>query len=292
MNIEVHMTRVCDFCNGAVDRKDRCVVCGSIWPKNKIRDLAFGKGFTDYSYNRYQGLMGKVYKLWTNISANCFLGRTFFWRLIGKLFLPLLGGRPYVIWREPSSIIDVGCGRGAFIRELPNTWYRFGTDIVDYGVSELEIAVGPFEHIEFKQKFDIVRSWHSLEHSYRPNNFFRKLENLVEDKGWLIISTPNSDSLSCLLFGVHWLPYGVETHYWIPGKLALERKLIQNGWDIKYSGTYTLFSAAGSFALMMGLRSSLLISFICLLLTSPLILLEQILGRGDSIVIYARRKNH
>ncbi len=209
----------CGFCGGGIGSNERCVNCDAIWPKNKIKNFEFSESFTDYSYNRYDGVMGKIFKTWNVINANSFVGRNVIWRLAGKLFAPLMGARPTINWPEPSSILDVGCGRCAFLKQLPNSWLRSGTDIVNYN-SDLDVVVGPFEAVQINNKFDIVRSWHSLEHSYLPNLFLKKLEDLVDDDGVLVISTPNSESLSAIIFRSDWLPYKVETHYWLPSKKA------------------------------------------------------------------------
>lgn len=282
----------CDLCGGKLDLEYRCDSCGSVWPAGKLRDVEIGKAFSDYSYNRYHGIVSEIYRHWTRICVWGFLGRNLQSRLIAWLLTLLQGGRGSINLKEPSSIIDVGCGRGAFLKELPNTWTKMGTDIVDYNETELTIAVGAFEELSFTQRFDIVRSWHSLEHSYRPVEFLERMEDLVAFDGLLIVSTPNSDSLSARLFRRHWLPYGVDTHYWIPSRRALEDWLSNRGWSIYYSRTYTYFSAAGSLAALVGVNACSFITLIPFILISfPLVVLEQLMGRGDSVVIYAKRNN-
>ena len=282
---------ICDFCGGVLDERSRCDTCSSVWPAGKLRDFEIGKNFQDYSYNRYQGFVGGVYRAWTRIGVWGFLGRSWQSRLFGWLLTPLQGGRGAMRWQEPSRILDVGCGRGAFLKEGPENWTKTGTDIVDYKQNGLRIFVGPFEEQKFSEKFDIVRSWHSLEHSYKPTEFLEKMESLVATDGVIIVSTPNSDSLSARIFGDHWLPYGVDTHYWIPTRQALETWFTSRGWTICYSSTYSYFTAAGSLATKLRLGNSVVTLIPLILITLPLIIMEQVMGRGDSLVIYAKRKN-
>ncbi|TLT04541.1 class I SAM-dependent methyltransferase [Aliarcobacter cibarius] len=95
-----------------------------------------------------------------------------------------------------KKVLDFGSGNGGFLELTKNISKKV------LGV-ELEKAIIPFykdENIPLENsldnisdKFDIITSFHVIEHIKEPLKILDKLKNLLEDNGKLIIEVPNAN---------------------------------------------------------------------------------------------------
>jgi SAM-dependent methyltransferase len=210
-------------------------------------------------------------------------------KIMNIIFWPLIGGKPNITFSKRESLLDVGCGKGAFINLLPKQWESRGCDIVDYGLNDNKITIGNFETMLLDKKFSIVRSSHSLEHSQNPKKFLKKMIEHTKKDGIIVILSPNSLSLSYRLFKKKWITLGVDSHYCIMNIPAVAGYLEKNRCKIIYRSTYSLLSSPGSFCSFFGKHNSVFTLMLASILFLPLILIEQISGRADSFIIYAKK---
>ena len=279
---------ICKLC-GKTLQKEICSSCGAITPRRQVNDKNINANFMDYSYNNYtNGTLEKLYSIWTKLNVSIFLQRSILFSIIGFFLTPLIGGRPRIDFLVSEKYLDVGCGRGEFMKYLPITWEKTGIEIVNYD-NPLVIAAN-FESYEENFQYSVVRSWHSLEHAIEPIRFIQKLVRHTQPNGIIVISTPNANSLSARFFGRYWLPRNVDSHFCILTIDGITNELIKNECEILYKGTYTLFSSAESLAKLLGLKSCPIYLFIIFnILMLPLTLLELLSGKADSLIIYARK---
>lgn len=279
----------CKFCGHSL-KGIECISCGSLTPTRKNNSLNRNATFTDYSYNRYESsLKSKLYRKWINFSVYLFVNNSVQSKIMNFILVPLLGGRPNIKFSQKESLLDVGCGKGSFLNSLPKKWENQGCDIVDYGLNDKKITIGNFETMSMNKKFTITRSSHSLEHSQNPQKFLRKMIENTTKNGTIIILSPNSLSLSYRLFKKKWFTLGVDSHYCIMNIPAVAQFLEKNGCKVVYKNTYTLLSSPGSFCSFFGKHNSIFILLIASVLFLPLILIEQISGKADSFIIYAKK---
>lgn len=95
-----------------------------------------------------------------------------------------------------KKVLDFGSGNGGFLKLTKNISKKV------LGV-ELEKAVIPFYKEEsiciennldnINDKFDVITSFHVIEHIKEPFEILNKLKNLLEDNGKLIIEVPNAN---------------------------------------------------------------------------------------------------
>lgn len=99
-------------------------------------------------------------------------------------FLPRGGGK----------LLDIGCGRGDFIRYASgHGWQVEGIDLLAWDTPEdVPIRVGDFTRMALPERhYDVITAWAILEHVKRPSLFFEKASALLKDSGRFVFLVPN-----------------------------------------------------------------------------------------------------
>jgi 2-polyprenyl-3-methyl-5-hydroxy-6-metoxy-1,4-benzoquinol methylase len=135
--------------------------------------------------------------------------------------------RPYarlVKGPRPHRILDIGCGDGTVL----NQWRRAWDGAVEtHGVEMNEHAAriaSALGHVVIPKRiedaalpggsFDVVFSFHVIEHVEDPTSFMRAIAGTLKDDGYLLIDTPNVDTVDFRLFGKHhWGAYHFPRHW-------------------------------------------------------------------------------
>ena len=123
-----------------------------------------------------------------------------------------------------DSLIDIGIGSGAFIKELPNA---YGFDINPSAITWLK------DHNKYKEpiEVDALSFWDSIEHIHNPTAL---LENA---KKFVFISTPIYDDKAHILRSKHFRP---DEHCWYFTKDGMIRFMANFGFHcIEYSNIET-----------------------------------------------------
>ncbi len=126
-------------------------------------------------------------------------------RRIKKLINGLYPGR------SDLKVLDVGCGDGYLLDRIKDVFPAFKT----FGVEPYEAAasvagkkhdvfVGIIEDFRTEEKYDLVVSYHVIEHVAEPRVFLENMKKFVKEDGYVIIDTPNLDSCSYKVFGSNW----------------------------------------------------------------------------------------
>jgi 2-polyprenyl-3-methyl-5-hydroxy-6-metoxy-1,4-benzoquinol methylase len=110
-------------------------------------------------------------------------------------------------YSSPSSILDVGCNIGTFVRVAQRRgWSATGVDLnreaIEYGRTQSGLnllTVDEFESMS-DRCFDVIHSSDTIEHFTDPVNAMRSYANRLKPRGLLAVSTPNYDSALCKLF--------------------------------------------------------------------------------------------
>ena len=102
---------------------------------------------------------------------------------------------------EGGRILDMAGAQGNFSLALAElgydvTWNDLREDLVDYvklkhEKGNLSFAPGNAFELEFEQPFDCVVATEIIEHVAHPDDFLRKLANLVRPGGYVVLTTPN-----------------------------------------------------------------------------------------------------
>jgi 2-polyprenyl-3-methyl-5-hydroxy-6-metoxy-1,4-benzoquinol methylase len=101
----------------------------------------------------------------------------------------------------PARIIDIGAAQGNFSLQLAEmgyevTWNDLRGELVDYvrlkhERGTLHFAVGNAFELRFQNPFDAVLITEIIEHVAHPDNFLRKVAELLRPGGFVVMTTPN-----------------------------------------------------------------------------------------------------
>ena len=145
--------------------------------------------------------------------------------------------------RRLHSLLDVGCGDGAFceaFRELDVDWA--GLDInpeVTAFTQEigLPIALGDFTQLPVTRQYDVIFSSQVLEHCLNPHEYLAKARETLAPGGLLHIDVPNHDGLVPTLrklnpWGPHYGFLQPPYHMLAYTRSVLRRLFESNGYEV------------------------------------------------------------
>ncbi|WP_339652737.1 class I SAM-dependent methyltransferase [uncultured Maribacter sp.] len=120
--------------------------------------------------------------------------------------------------KKGKSILDIGCGTGEFLALTKNqNWTSFGIEPNENARRKAKLknidVTANFEELN-QQKFNVITLWHVLEHLPDLPNQIKKITNLLETKGTLIIAVPNFKSYDAKYYKEHWAAYDTPRHLW------------------------------------------------------------------------------
>ncbi len=132
------------------------------------------------------------------------------------------------------SLLDVGCGDGAFLLEAKRSgWDVIGTEVEPKGARSSGLRV--FEALEESAAlapFDCVTLWHSLEHLKDPLQALRTIRGMLRPKGMVLIAVPDFGGFQARLFGRRWFHLDVPRHLYHFSKAALVSILRSAGLEV------------------------------------------------------------
>jgi len=130
----------------------------------------------------------------------------------GKLIKKVTG-------KSEGSLLDVGCGVGAFLHQMKlHGWKVTGLepdeDARVMAKQLYDIEPGAIEMINELPpgSFDAITLWHVLEHVHDLHGYIKKMKALLTEKGKLIIAVPNYTSMDAAMYKEYWAAYDVPRH--------------------------------------------------------------------------------
>ncbi|MHB8132807.1 MAG: class I SAM-dependent methyltransferase [Anaerolineaceae bacterium] len=158
---------------------------------------------------------------------------------------------------EGGKILDVGCGRGYFLKlaKETNIYNSFGVelinDVVEIVRSKLDINIigKTIEDVSSNNRFDIITMWDVLEHLENPITSIEKVYSLLNNKGGFFFSIPNTRSFDSYFFGKFWIGWDAPRHTYIFPDQLIYKVLEECGFQVLEVKCIT--GAKGSFELSM-----------------------------------------
>ncbi|MEK9151256.1 MAG: class I SAM-dependent methyltransferase [Patescibacteria group bacterium] len=140
-----------------------------------------------------------------------------------------------------NKLLEIGCGRGAFLARLPKLLDKYGVEINDDGAAyvkahypDVTIYQEKIDAPEFpgNQKYDAIVMWHVLEHIDDPNTFLPALKKLLNTNGFLICDIPNRDSLGFAIAKSSWFHLDTPRHLFFYNYTSLQSLLKRHQLEI------------------------------------------------------------
>ncbi|THD69312.1 class I SAM-dependent methyltransferase [Robertkochia marina] len=133
-----------------------------------------------------------------------------------------------------NSILDIGCGTGDFLAQIPANKKRQGVEVSPKAASiarskNLDIKS---DLDQLKEPYDVITLWHVLEHLYEPDRMIQKISTHLKDDGLLIIALPNYKSYDAQHYKSYWAGYDVPRHLYHYDKTALTRLLSSQNLNV------------------------------------------------------------
>lgn len=123
-----------------------------------------------------------------------------------------------VTGKSTGSLLDVGCGTGAFAGQMFNAgWNVLGlepdSNARNIAIEQHKIQALPSEELyKLNASYDAITMWHVLEHVYDLNGYFIELHRLLKADGALIIAVPNHTSGDARTYKEFWAAWDVPRH--------------------------------------------------------------------------------
>jgi SAM-dependent methyltransferase len=122
----------------------------------------------------------------------------------------------------PGELLDVGSGSGAFLLGLEDAgWTCSGVEVdsaavvAARGAGLSRVRRGDLLDQNYASgSFDVVRFWHSLEHTRSPRAQLREARRVLRSHGRLLIGVPNFGSPLAKSVRAKWFNLDVPRHLW------------------------------------------------------------------------------
>jgi SAM-dependent methyltransferase len=203
----------------------------------------------------------------------------------------------------PGRLLDVGCGSGETLLSLKHAgWRGTGIDVSARAVESaravgLDVTQGDLLEVDLSAyEFDVVRFWHSLEHTASPVEQLRRARALLRPGGWLVVGVPNFGSLLSRLSGDRWFYLDVPRHLWHFERRQLAGLALKAGFrDVRVTLNSTSTPLLGTLALGRssrgkdGSRRPWPDNRALWLVTLPLATVLDALHLGDALELTARK---
>ncbi len=137
---------------------------------------------------------------------------------------------------QNPRVLDVGCGRGVMLTSLLSLgWECHGTELSEESAAHarsrgIQVHIGSLtEETYAAGSFDVITSWHSLEHMVDPRAVIRHAAGWLRPGGVLLVAVPDFGSLQARFGGPLWFHLDPPRHLFHFNRAALGRMLREEG---------------------------------------------------------------
>ncbi len=149
--------------------------------------------------------------------------------------------------QPPSSVLDVGCGNGGFLRGMQKRGFAVaGTEWTTESSARvpsewgIPIHVGDLLDLELEPRsIDVVTLWHVLEHLRQPGEAIARIASLLAPGGWLFLAVPNHESWQARAYGAHWFHLDPPRHLFGFDPKSLRPLLHKHGFEVVGMSTWS-----------------------------------------------------
>ena len=224
---------ICEFCNSNKISLEYCIKDDSIYKCNRC-----GIMFSDFDKEKSKLLYNKSYyssddnnEGYSNYNGMSVTHKSTFEKRLDFI------ERNY---KEGGLVLDFGCALGHFCEVAKNrNWNVIGSDINTYAAEfvkkkyNVDTFICDISNPPIKNNIaDLVCLYDLIEHVPNPKKSLKAIKNILKDDGILHIVTPDSNSISSIIFGRYWFHYKPKEHLFYFNKHNLSKILKQMGYNI------------------------------------------------------------
>jgi 2-polyprenyl-3-methyl-5-hydroxy-6-metoxy-1,4-benzoquinol methylase len=133
--------------------------------------------------------------------------------------------------RPSGKLLEIGCARGDFLKAAGRSFEVYGVE-PNPELAEAASQVAPIHRDVIERTpwagFDVVASFHVIEHVDSPRSFIRAAADKLKPGGLLVIETPNIDSLPYKILKSGWRQF-IPEHYFFFDPKSIRRLLSDHG---------------------------------------------------------------
>lgn len=138
--------------------------------------------------------------------------------------------------KQKSSVLDIGCGTGAFLDFMKNKGFEvLGVESNKKARNicvESKLQVNATEEGLVSNSFDMISLWHVLEHLPEPEERLAAYRDLLKPGGLLVIAVPNFESHDRTHYQQDWAALDVPRHLWHFTPKGLIMTADESGFDL------------------------------------------------------------
>lgn len=188
---------------------ERCNTCQFVFTSPRPSEDEIGRYYESDDYishsNKSSGLFDIAYKM---VRSRAIISKE---ALISK-------------WaNKKGRLLDYGCGTGEFLGFAKKSgWDCMGVEPSEVASSQAKsnhhlTVFSPRDFIskqeQLKGSFDAITLWHVLEHLDNPVEKLNMFNQLLSDRGALIVAVPNHESYDAIKYGSYWAAWDTPIHY-------------------------------------------------------------------------------
>ena len=98
---------------------------------------------------------------------------------------------------------------------------RYGIDVINSAVEDVSLP---------EESVDVVTMWDTLEHLHYPDVVLDRVFSWLRPGGWILLRTPNANSIQARLFRECWAGYDAPRHLGVYNDKALARLISDRGF--------------------------------------------------------------
>ncbi|MFW5740415.1 MAG: class I SAM-dependent methyltransferase [Myxococcota bacterium] len=205
----------------------RCSDCGLVYINPRVAPEDIGIFYDDYLLHAGTGAWGRFESIVDAWQQRVDMQRV---RVV----------RRHVRLGPSSAVLDVGCGKPTFLREVHRTTGArgVGIDFTDAGWRdrawpELRLHTGTVASVNPQPPFEAITMWHALEHDPHPRETLEQLLSWTRPGAPLIVEVPDYDSKGRRLQGSAWGGFHTPRHYVMFTAASLRTLLETSGWAVE-----------------------------------------------------------
>jgi SAM-dependent methyltransferase len=143
-------------------------------------------------------------------------------------------------FKNQGRLLDVGCATGLFMLEAQKKNFKVnGIDVSKYAIDIAKQRFGKnvtqtsFEKANIrKNTYDVITLFDVIEHVSDPRKVLKKIKNILNENGLLVINTGDTDSLMAKLQGKNWHFFIPPQHFFYFSQRNLTTLLVELGFKV------------------------------------------------------------